>query len=490
MLKSVLEKSLQITAERFIGFNGDSASFTSNGITLLGKHKKRRGPLDFCLGMTLYNQLSGIKGYWEMTLCHYIANIIAFHGVGIPFEDIVPVFSDEGHISAYKDVIDIIKRLGGLCATPNIVSYIDLYAEIEGYDKSQALEFAKLLSIIPDMYEYPPDLVALSLLGSPQGLLRPQIANWMDQIRELGFTFDFKPPNCGTGSVDVFKVPIRTYPSFNEEIDLTDAVLIGEGGSGKVYNYKNKYAVKTMDWDMTDSTIHEYIALKECEGDVVNAYDIRIQGDKVWLVLELAEGDLLKFIRKPAPHWRRQLLFALANIHDRGICELDIKPQNCLIKNGNLLIGDLGSVRFFTYSLPFNRIHISTDYYRDIRLNKYLVEHSRESPFRGEDGVMIFSDDSIEQHGEVDVYAAGLTLIEMETGVMPTFVPAVFLKNIYGGIGGVRTDDYAMVKTVIEKYKSINLEEITNPDLRKLFRQMICEDHLLRITAKQCLVMC
>lgn len=226
-----------------------------------------------------------------------------------------------------------------------------------------------------------------------------------------------------------------------------------------------------------ESAIREYIVLKECEGDTIHVYDIQLQGEEIWLILDIADGDLLHYIRNETMNkeWKYELLTSLASIHDRGICQLDVKPQNCLIKNNRLFISDLGTARFFTYSLPYNRIHIGTDYYRDIRLNKLLIQTAKSMKLRTET-IMAFSNGSVEQHGEVDVYAAGITIFQMEPSILPTFVQYTLSE----------ADNYVMVSTIIERYNSIDFSLIVDPDLRKLIRQITSENHETRITAKQC----
>lgn len=505
MIAGVIAQNLAVTAKRFIGFQSDAETFTADSLPLLTLYPKRRSPLSFCLGQTLYNQLTGEKGSYELRLCHYIANIIGFHGErNLDLSDLFEGKNEDDDEEIVAGIISAVRRLGGLCATPNIVSYVDLYSLQTGRDKKEALKLAPLLSMLPDVHNYPPDLVALSLLGDERGIIRWKVAQWVEELQELGLALDVKIEESPRQGVELYPMRMSPVTFFDEEIDLNDARLLGEGATGKVYNYKNKYAIKSIDWSEVESAIREYIALNECRGDVIGVHDIQFYVDnsrrselskqdfslekkEVWLVLDLADGDLLSFIRKDKvkEKWRRQLLQSLANVHRRGICELDVKPQNCLIRDGDLFISDPGTARFFTYSLPYNKVQISTDYYRDIRLNRHLIENALVMKRKTGD-TLIFDSAPVEQHGEVDVYAAGLTLFEMEIGVMPTFVSFVPSSlNLYGK--GMESDSYAMVKAVVEKYESIDFTLVVNPDLRHLIRQMVCEDHEARVSAMQCL---
>lgn len=489
MIAEVIASNLETTSERFIGFQSDAATFTSDALPLLTLYPTRRGPLDFCLGMTLYNQLIGEKSKYELRICHSIANIIGFHGKrSLNTDDLFEDKGEEDHEVIVADTISILRRLGGLCATPNIVSYVDLYSLQTGLDKTEAIKLAPSLSLLPDVHNYPPDLVALSLLRDERGIIRWKLAEWVDELQKLGLALDVEIKDSPRQGVELFPKQMSPVVFFDEEIDLTDARLLGEGAMGKVYNYKNKYAVKTSDWEIYESAVREYIALNECRGDMIGVHDIQYHDKEVWIVLDIADGDLLSFIRKDKvkkEKWRRQLLQSLDKVHRRGICEIDVKPQNCLIRDGELFVSDPGTASFFTHSLPYNKAHISTDYYRDIRLNRLLIDTAVMSNYKTGNSLQ-FTDDSVEQHGEVDVYAAGLTLFEMETGVLPTFVPFVLsFHNLYGK--GVQSDSYAMVKAVIEKYESIDFSLVANPDLRYLIRQMVCEDHEARVSARQCL---
>lgn len=248
MISDVINRNLRTTQERFIGFNCDKDTFTSDAIELIGVHSKRRGSLDFCLGMTLYNQLEGVKGRNELGACHYIANIIAFHG---PRRlDAWDLFDDDEDLEQeiITLTIDILRRLGGLCATPNIVSYIDLYGLKNGMNRDELLKLASLLSILPDTYNYPPDLIALSLLKLEQGIIRWKVSEWIEELHRLGLALDINSEQVSGQQIETFKVQMPVVTLLDEVISLKEASLLEEGGISKVYNYNDRYAIKTVDW--------------------------------------------------------------------------------------------------------------------------------------------------------------------------------------------------------------------------------------------------
>jgi serine/threonine-protein kinase PpkA len=73
-------------------------------------------------------------------------------------------------------------------------------------------------------------------------------------------------------------------------------------------------------------------------------------GNNVYLVMEFFEGgDLSKRLAgKPVPagealHFFRELMFALGDIHEKGILHRDLKPQNLMFRrDGSLAIVDFG----------------------------------------------------------------------------------------------------------------------------------------------------
>lgn len=83
----------------------------------------------------------------------------------------------------------------------------------------------------------------------------------------------------------------------------------------------------------------------------IDAVDV---GDALCIALEYcADGDLAHLIRKHpaglglerARRLGRQLLSALRYLHERAICHRDLKPQNILVRDGELKLSDFGFSR-------------------------------------------------------------------------------------------------------------------------------------------------
>ncbi|MFT5682988.1 MAG: serine/threonine protein kinase, partial [Myxococcota bacterium] len=85
--------------------------------------------------------------------------------------------------------------------------------------------------------------------------------------------------------------------------------------------------------------------------NILRLYDIGLDGDRDYVVMELAEGGTLGQLlgrKGPLPPYEAlqftlQILSALAVAHDHGIVHRDVKPENVLLNNtGTALLADFG----------------------------------------------------------------------------------------------------------------------------------------------------
>ncbi|KAJ7989275.1 hypothetical protein DPEC_G00317790 [Dallia pectoralis] len=159
---------------------------------------------------------------------------------------------------------------------------------------------------------------------------------------------------------------------------------IGEGTFSEVVKAQSLrdgkyYACKTMKQPISSleqaNNLREVQAMKRLNPhpNIIQLHELIFDKESgiLSLVCELMEMNIYEFLRgrqKPLPeskvrHYMYQLCKSLDHMHSNGIFHRDVKPENILIKQDVLKLGDFGSCRSL-YSKPPHTEYISTRWYR------------------------------------------------------------------------------------------------------------------------------
>ncbi|XP_005465195.1 MAPK/MAK/MRK overlapping kinase isoform X1 [Oreochromis niloticus] len=159
---------------------------------------------------------------------------------------------------------------------------------------------------------------------------------------------------------------------------------IGEGTFSEVLKTQSLkdgkfYACKTMKQTINSleqaNNLREVQAMKRLSphANIVQLHELIFDKEtgRVSLICELMEMNIYEFIqgrKTPLPehtvkHYMYQLCKSLEHMHSCGIFHRDVKPENILIKQNILKLGDFGSCRS-VYSKPPHTEYISTRWYR------------------------------------------------------------------------------------------------------------------------------
>ncbi|MBK5251114.1 MAG: Stk1 family PASTA domain-containing Ser/Thr kinase [Peptostreptococcaceae bacterium] len=193
---------------------------------------------------------------------------------------------------------------------------------------------------------------------------------------------------------------------------------IGEGGMAKVYKAKcnllNRFvAVKILKNEYVNNkeftakfNSESQSAAKLSHPNIVNIYDIGIEGDINYIIMEYIDGITLKdSILKNAPfdnaeiiEISSQIAAALAHAHKNKIIHRDIKPQNILFtKDNRIKVADFGIARAVTDATVVNASNLmgTVHYASPEQLKGSLVDE------------------------RTDIYSLGVIMYEMSTGQLP-----------------------------------------------------------------------
>ncbi|HSS40897.1 MAG TPA: serine/threonine-protein kinase, partial [Polyangia bacterium] len=138
--------------------------------------------------------------------------------------------------------------------------------------------------------------------------------------------------------------------------------LVGRGAMGEVYagydpELDRKVAIKILRTDVRDADAHRPRFMREAQAvarlhhpNVVGIYDVGAAGGRIFLAMELIEGETLGawLARGPRPLIEILRVFGLAGrglqaAHEAGIVHRDFKPQNVMVgRDGSPRVTDFG----------------------------------------------------------------------------------------------------------------------------------------------------
>ena len=211
-------------------------------------------------------------------------------------------------------------------------------------------------------------------------------------------------------------------------------------------------------------------AAKLTHPNIVNIYDVGIENDAHFIVMEYVSGNTLKNLIKEktkvplidAVRIAKEIAEALSAAHSEGIVHCDIKPQNILMMaDGHAKIADFGIARAVTEStMTYSGNIVGSVHYFSPEQAKgaYITPKS-------------------------DVYSLGILLYEMITGTLPftgDTPVAIAMKHLHDSPLPVRSFDDT-IPPVVEAIVMRAIEKDPNmrPTSAELARELQEVEHLI-----------
>lgn len=202
----------------------------------------------------------------------------------------------------------------------------------------------------------------------------------------------------------------------NDRYILTE--IVGIGGMAVVYKAFDQVvnrvvAVKILKEEfMSDAQFRRRFSNESkaitmlSQNNIVDVYDVCLEGDLMYLVMEYIDGITLKeYLDKvkvldwhEAAFYIKQILKAMSHAHERGIVHRDLKPHNImLLRDGTLKVTDFGIAKLSKFD---------TQTITDKAIGSvHYISPEQASGDRTDE--------------KTDIYSVGVMLYEMLTGTLP-----------------------------------------------------------------------